>query len=117
MVATGVSIFMSPCLAVSPATNVMVPDTRLIKVELLDPLGSYTISLSTILACDNRPNTVPSMKVMPSVESEPVWTLSPFSTSSPMLRMMETPLRTTVALPAILVTWPITLPMAAPPSA
>ncbi len=40
MVATGVSIFMSPCLAVSPATKVMVPATRLIKEALLDPLGS-----------------------------------------------------------------------------
>ena len=40
MVATGVSIFMSPCLAVWPATNEIVPDTRLISVELSDPLGS-----------------------------------------------------------------------------
>ena len=40
MVATGVSIFMSPCLAVSPATNEMVPATRLISDELFDPFGS-----------------------------------------------------------------------------
>ena len=40
IVATGVSIFMSPCLAVSPATKVMVPATRLSSEELLDPLGS-----------------------------------------------------------------------------
>ena len=40
MVATGVSIFMSPCLAVSPATKVMVPATRLSSEELFDPLGS-----------------------------------------------------------------------------
>ena len=40
MVATGVSTFMSPCLAVSPATKEMVPATRLISEELFDPLGS-----------------------------------------------------------------------------
>ena len=40
MVATGVSTFMSPCLAVAPATKEMVPDTRLSSDELLDPLGS-----------------------------------------------------------------------------
>ena len=40
MVATGVSIFMSPCFAVSPATNEMVPATRLMSEELLEPLGS-----------------------------------------------------------------------------
>jgi hypothetical protein len=40
MVATGVSTFMSPCFAVSPATNEMVPATRLISDELLDPFGS-----------------------------------------------------------------------------
>src|SRR5450432_3568720 len=38
MVATGVSIFMSPCLAVSPATNEMVPATRLSNDEWFDPL-------------------------------------------------------------------------------
>ncbi len=40
MVATGVSTFMSPCLAVSPATKEMVPATRLISDELFDPFGS-----------------------------------------------------------------------------
>jgi hypothetical protein len=40
MVATGVSTFMSPCLAVAPATNEIVPETRLISDELLDPFGS-----------------------------------------------------------------------------
>ena len=40
MVATGVSTFMSPCLAVAPATNEMVPCTRLISDLLSDPLGS-----------------------------------------------------------------------------
>ena len=40
MVATGVSTFMSPCLAVSPATKEMVPCTRLSSEELFDPLGS-----------------------------------------------------------------------------
>jgi hypothetical protein len=40
MVATGVLTFMSPCLAVSPATKVMVPATRLSSDELLDPFGS-----------------------------------------------------------------------------
>ncbi len=40
MVATGVSIFMSPCLAVSPATKEMVPATRLSSDELFDPFGS-----------------------------------------------------------------------------
>ena len=39
MVATGVSIFMSPCLAVSPATNEMVPATRLISDGIVRPVG------------------------------------------------------------------------------
>ncbi|HEX3116703.1 MAG TPA: hypothetical protein VHQ48_14590 [Bradyrhizobium sp.] len=64
--------------------------------------------MSTILAFDDRPNTVPSMKVMPSVEAEPDWTTSPFSTLSPLFRMIETPLRMAVAVPTSLLTWPIT---------
>ena len=40
MVATGVSTFMSPCFAVSPATKEMVPATRLSSDELFDPFGS-----------------------------------------------------------------------------
>jgi hypothetical protein len=48
------------------------------------------------------------MKVRPSVEFEPDSTTSPFSTLSPMLRMIETPLRTMVALPCSFVTWPMT---------
>jgi len=40
MVATGVATFMSPCLAVSPATKVMVPCTRLSRDEFDDPFGS-----------------------------------------------------------------------------
>ena len=51
---------------------------------------------------------MPSMKVMPSVESEPDWTTSPLLTLSPWFRMIETPLRIAVALPASLVTWPMT---------
>ena len=50
---------------------------------------------------------MPSMKVMPSVESEPDWTTSPLWTVSPWFRMIETPLRIAVALPASLVTWPM----------
>ena len=42
---------------------------------------------------------MPSIKVMPSVESEPDWTTSPFSTLSPLFRMIETPLRIAVAVP------------------
>ena len=51
---------------------------------------------------------MPSMKVMPSVESDPDWTTSPLLTLSPWFRMIETPLRIAVALPVSLVTWPIT---------
>ena len=40
MVATGVSTFMSPFLAVAPATKEIVPCTRLISDELFDPAGS-----------------------------------------------------------------------------
>ena len=40
MVATGVSTFMSPFLAVAPATNEIVPCTRLSSDLLSDPLGS-----------------------------------------------------------------------------
>ncbi len=40
IVATGVVTFMSPCFAVSPATNEMVPATRLSSEELFDPLAS-----------------------------------------------------------------------------
>ena len=47
---------------------------------------------------------MPSMKVMPSVESEPDWTTSPLWTLSPWFRMIDTPLRIAVALPASLVT-------------
>ena len=47
------------------------------------------------------------MKVMPSVESDPDWTTSPLLTLSPWFRMIETPLRIAVALPASFVTWPI----------
>ena len=57
------------------------------------------------------------MKVMPSVESDPDWTTSPLLTLSPRLRMIETPLRITVAVPTSLVTWPITLATLALPSA
>ena len=60
---------------------------------------------------------MPSMKVMPSVELEPDWTMSPFSTFSPSFRMIETPLRIAVAVPASLVTWPMTLPTLALPPA
>ena len=42
---------------------------------------------------------MPSIKVMPSVESDPDWTTSPFSTLSPLFRMIETPLRIAVAVP------------------
>ena len=52
----------------------------------------------------DSPNTVPSMKVTPSVEPEPDWTTSPFSTLSPWFRMIETPLRIAVAVPTSLVT-------------
>ena len=52
---------------------------------------------------------MPSMKVMPSVESDPDWTTSPLLTLSPWFRMIETPLRIAVAVPTSLVTWPITL--------
>ena len=51
---------------------------------------------------------MPSMKVMPSVESEPDWTTSPLLTLSPLFRMIETPLRIAVAVPISLVTWPMT---------
>src|SRR5258708_22339020 len=44
MVATGVSIFMSPVFAILPATKVNVPLLRLNKVELDFPFGSYTNS-------------------------------------------------------------------------
>ena len=67
------------------------------------------MSFSTIRAFDARPNTVPSMKVMPSDELDPDWTTSPLWTLSPMFSTIETPLRITVALPASLVTWPMTL--------
>ena len=40
MVATGVSTFMSPFLAVAPATNEIVPATRLSSDLLSDPFGS-----------------------------------------------------------------------------
>ena len=40
MVAVGVSTFMSPCFAVAPATNEMVPCTRVSNEELLAPFGS-----------------------------------------------------------------------------
>ena len=42
---------------------------------------------------------MPSMKVMPSVESDPDWTTSPLLTLSPWFRMIETPLRIAVAVP------------------
>ena len=57
------------------------------------------------------------MNVMPSVESPPVETTSPFSTLSPLFRMTETPLRTAVALPESLVTWPMTWAAAMPEAA
>jgi hypothetical protein len=47
---------------------------------------------------------VPSMKVMPSYESDPDWTTSPLLTLSPMFASIETLLRITVALPVSLVT-------------
>jgi hypothetical protein len=58
--------------------------------------------LSTILAFDDRPNTEPSMKVTPTVEADPDWITSPFSTLSPWFRMIETPLRMAVAVPVSL---------------
>ena len=40
MVAVGVSTFMSPCLAVAPATKRNGPRTRVSSEELFEPVGS-----------------------------------------------------------------------------
>src|SRR5712691_6282127 len=54
IVATGVSIFMSPVFATLPATKVKVHLVRLNKVELDLPFGSYTNSLKAIRALLDR---------------------------------------------------------------
>src|SRR4029434_3508028 len=64
MVATGVSIFISPVLAILPATNVNVPLVRLNNVELDFPFGSYTNSLKAMRALLDRLNEVPSEKLI-----------------------------------------------------
>ena len=74
MVATGVSIFMSPVFAILPATKVNVPLVRLNKVELDVPFGSYTNSLKAMRALLDKLNEVPSVKLMPSLPSAPSWT-------------------------------------------
>src|SRR6266498_5346458 len=56
MVATGVSIFISPVFAILPATKVNVPLVRLNKVELDFPFGSYTNSVKAIRAVLDRLN-------------------------------------------------------------
>ena len=77
IVATGVSTFISPVFATLPAIKVNVPFVRLMRVELFDPLGSYTNSFNTIRALLEILNVVPSTKIMPSLLSAPVETTSP----------------------------------------
>ena len=77
IVATGVSIFMSPVFATLPATKVKVPLVRLNKVELDVLFGSYTNSFRTMRALLDRLNEVPSVKLMPTRPSAPVATASP----------------------------------------
>jgi len=56
------------------------------------------------------------MKVMPTVELDPDWTTSPFSTLSPIVQDdRDAVWRIALALPMSLVRWPITLPALAPP--
>src|SRR5262249_1346028 len=77
IVATGVSIFMSPVFAIFPATKVKVPLVRLNRVELDFPFGSYTNSFNTMRAELERVKAVPSVKETPSFPSGPVETTSP----------------------------------------
>ena len=65
MVATGVSIFMSPVFAILPATKVNVPLDQLNNVELDFPFGSYTNSFNAMRALLDRLNEVPSVKLIP----------------------------------------------------
>ena len=51
MVATGVSILISPVFAMLPATKVNVPLVRLSRVEFDFPFGSYTNSLEPCGRC------------------------------------------------------------------
>ena len=56
IVATGVSIFMSPVFAILPATKVNVPLVRLTKLEFEFPFGSYTNLVKAMRALRNRLN-------------------------------------------------------------
>src|SRR5262245_10472320 len=77
MVATGVSTFISPVLAMPPATKVNVPLERVNRVEFDFPFGSYTNSSRTMRALLDRLNELPSAKWMPHLPSAPVRTTSP----------------------------------------
>ena len=77
IVATGVSTFMSPVFAMLPATKVNVPLVRLSKLEFDFPFGSYTNSFKAMRALLDRLNEVPSVKLIPTRPSAPVWTTSP----------------------------------------
>ena len=77
MVATGVSIFISPVFATLPATKVKVPLVRLIRLELDVLFGSYTNSFKTMRALFDRLKEVPSVKLIPTLPSAPVATASP----------------------------------------
>src|SRR5262249_7577908 len=60
IVATGVSIFISPVFATAPAINVNAPLTREKKLEFDVLFGLYTNSLSSIRALLETLNAVPS---------------------------------------------------------
>src|ERR1700730_8456515 len=72
IVATGVSTFISPVCAISPAMKVNVPLTRFIRLEFELPFGSYTNSSTSILALREDLNDEPSANVIPSTPSAPV---------------------------------------------
>src|SRR4029079_7658895 len=93
----GVSTFMSPVFATCPAAKLIVPWIRLIRAEFVVPFGSYTISFSTIRALADRLKAVPSMKPIPRLDPERVWTTSPWYTRSPTFRVTGTPLRIAIA--------------------
>src|SRR6202140_2722547 len=106
-VAVGVDIFMSPVLATAAATKATVPLAISNSAAFCLPPSSYTKLSTVIFALAVRLNVVASLKVTPSVEFADVCNTSFRKMSSCSLSGIELLLRTTVALPVSVATFPI----------
>ena len=115
MVATGVPTFMSPVLATWPATKLAAPCTR-VNSDEFDVLAGV---VGQVVQHQARAGVEVEGGAVDHDQTEAGAAAGlddiVLQTVSPLLRATVTPLRTTLALPVILTTWPTTLAAAAPP--